>query len=305
MNKKDFMTVLSTQGLLEVSGLDAAKFLQGQVTCDVREVTEHQSSLGAHCDPKGRVQFTFRLFKYNDCYYLLLEKKVIPHALVLLQKYLIFTKTKITDVSDEWFCLGLVGLDASKFLATIYGLVITKSNQVATNSLLLALAIPGDPLRIELIGRNEQINSLKENLHQKMTIESGEQWQLLDIEAGIPHISMETAGLFTPHDINYPALGGVSFNKGCYTGQEIVARMHYLGKPKQSLYRIQIGSEQKPAPGYKIVSDNQHEKREVGCLVNVALKPEGGYLALAVLQDTASEKNIYLEKSQAILSIIQ
>lgn len=301
MNNTDCIVDLSPLGLLEVSGVDAAKFLQGQLTCDVREVTDQQSCLGAHCDPKGRVQFTFRLFKFKDCYYLRLARNLIPQALSLLNKYLIFSKTKLADVSDQWLSFGLSGSNCQQQLAAVSDLVISKPNEVATIPNLIALGLPGTPFRIEVIGKADSISALKENLQKKLTTADFQQWQLVEIEAGIPSITPETAGLFTPHDISFPQLNGVSFNKGCYTGQEIVARMHYLGKPKQNLYRLQIQAEQFPVPGSKIYTMNNHEKREVGCLVNVAGNSAQGYWALAVLQDAATAKPLYLENSAAIL----
>lgn len=224
-----------TLGLIEVSGQDAAKFLQGQVTCDVREVTEQKSSLGAHCDAKGRVQFTFRLFKYQDCYYLRLPQSLIAHALALLQKYLIFSKTKLTVYEGEL------------------------TNRFAPD----------------------------------------ENWQMQDIETGVATITPETVGLFTPHDINYHLINAVSFNKGCYTGQEIVARMHYLGKPKQSLYRFAIQSPVIPMPGMKLQGSNQ---QVVGVVVNVAKDIKKGTQILAVIQDAGLRQAIYLNQTPYLLT---
>lgn len=226
------MNDLSPLGLISITGPDAAKFLQGQLTCDVREVTEQQSCLGAHCDPKGRVQFTFRLFKHLDVYYLRLPREMISHALSLLQKYIIFSKAKLADVSDEWSSL-------------------------------------------------------------KLTTDSFSTSQLQDIEAGIPTITTKTIGLFTPHDINYPLLNGVSFNKGCYTGQEIVARMHFLGKPKQRLYRVSFSAKQTPEIGAKLLAD----QKEVGTLVNFAEDGQQSYQALVVLQNSAIGSQIFLDQS--------
>lgn len=226
--------ILSSLGLIQVIGVDAEKFLQGQLTCDVREVNAQQYRLGAHCDPKGRVQATFRLFEHQEDYYFLLPKNVIPHLLQCLQKYAVFSKVKLDEVNA--------------------------------------------PEILELFGQ---------------TLWSDKSaWELQDILAGIPTIYPETIGEFTPHQINYQLINGVSFNKGCYTGQEIIARMHYLGKPKQQMYRVSFVCEHPPTPGTKIYNSNA---QKVGTLVTAAPVAQNDYQALAVLQNDAITENLYVD----------
>lgn len=210
-------------------GEQAAKFLQGQVTCDVREATEQHNCLGAHCDPKGRVQFIFHLIKQGDDYYLQMLSELIPHAINCLQKYAQFFKIKLAATTNPLFVKG------------------------------------------------EAID---------MTT-----WKSHNIKAGIPTIYPETIGLFTPHQINLQLIGGVSFNKGCYTGQEIIARMQYLGKLKQHMVRVSFVSEKVFAPGTKLYNLTG---LEVGELVDAVLESEQNVQALAVLQDNALAQNIYI-----------
>lgn len=171
-------------GLLEISGEQAKKFLQGQLTCNMDEVTPESPHLAAHCNPQGRVISLFYLFLRDDHYFLQMPREMIPIALQALKKYAVFFKVKLTDVSDE--------------------------QRIEKNS--------------------------KEN---------------------IPMIYPETSEQFLPHDLNLPALGAVSFNKGCYTGQEIIARMHYRGKLKNQLYRAKVNTQSKPVRGSTIYSKGE------------------------------------------------
>lgn len=214
-------------GLILVPGPQAEKFLQGQVTCDVREVTEQQSRCGAHCDPKGRVQFTFRLLKREGNYYLQLPQVMIAHALNCLQKYAALFRIKLEEVP---------------------------SNETET--------------------------------------------KLAAIAAGIATIYPETIGLFTPHQLNSQLINAISFNKGCYTGQEIIARMHYLGKLKQQMYRVRFAGTMPPLPGTKLYNN---EGQAVGELVAAALETENTLQALAVLQTNAITSPIHLENSSGTI----
>lgn len=134
----------------------------------------------------------------------------------------------------------------------------------------------------------------------KHTLWPDNNWQLQDIRNGIPTIYRETIGEFTPHQINFQLINGISFNKGCYIGQEIIARMHYLGKLKQQMYRVSFSSNQPPVPGTKIYTA---QKQEIGMLVNAATANNQDYEALAVLQNNAIKEAIYLE-NQIILTLL-
>src|SRR5690349_5689035 len=149
----------SQHGLVKISGSDAKKLLQGQLTCNVDDVTTTNSCLGAHCNPQGRIMSLFRLFLYHDAYYLYLSKRLVPVALSALKKYAAFYKVELTDASDE---LGHI-----------------------------QSTIPLEPYA--------------------------------DLQKGIAALYPETSGKFLPHDLNLPELQAVSFTKGCFTGQEIIA----------------------------------------------------------------------------------
>jgi hypothetical protein len=288
----DIKIPLIELAFIRIDGADAAKFLQGQLTCDVREVAEQQSRLGAHCDPKGRIQFTFRLFFYHDSYYLQLPAALIAHAMACLQKYAVFFKVQLTDMQGQWQSLGLVGQMIAQTLTKLGYTLPQQDNAVVANMGCFIVKIPGAIPRFMLCG---DLNSI-EKLNKQLTLIASEfnAWHLQDILANMPTIMPETSNEFTPHVINYDEVGGISFNKGCYTGQEIVARMHYLGKLKQRLYQIQFKTSEHVLPNTVIMANNQ----VMGHVINSALQEDGSYIALASLQDSAISQPLMLNNGE-------
>lgn len=275
-------------GLIRASGKDAKRFLQGQLTCDLEEINANQSRLGAHCDVKGRVIANFRLFFFQNDYYFLLQHSTLLLLLTSLQKYAVFSKVTLTEVSKDWQKIGLYG-PPIKDLLSEQKLYSAKENGVAESGQELCLSIPGSvPRSILLAPAPQPIGFLDAVVgHQSVNY-----WHLLDIMAGIPTIYPETSGQFTPQQLNFPEIGGVSFNKGCYIGQEIIARTHYLGKSKSRLYRVSFQANSPSLAGTPLFDSNQ--KIEKGTLIMSAKELDNRYQALVCLQTQAISHTIRL-----------
>lgn len=270
-------------GILQVTGKKAAQFLQGQLTCDVTEVNEKQSRLGAHCDAKGRVQATFRLFSYQDAYYFLLPYSMLPHLSQCLKKYAVFSAVNLVDVTQSWQIIGLAETSIASVNKHI--LLPTQNNAVTSSKNILSLAVAGSRF-ILLTPDKQSISDI--NTFEILPINN---WHLADIMAGIATIYPETIAQFTPHQLNYPAIGGVSFNKGCYIGQEIIARTHYLGKSKSRLYRVNFQAQHNFPPGTVIQNKELHQ----GTVIMSAQENASTYQALVCLQNQAISHTIHLE----------
>jgi folate-binding protein YgfZ len=273
-------------GLIRTSGKDAKQFLQGQLTCDLEEISAEQSRLGAHCDIKGRVIASFRLFFYQNNYYFLLPLNMLSLLLASLQKYAVFSKVTLTDVSKDWQKIGLYG-PFLKDLLNDQKLYIAKENEVTEFNNKLSLSIPGPTPRIILLVPTSEPIGFIDALEQQNI----DHWHLLDIMAGITTIYPETSSQFTPHQLNFPQIHGVSFKKGCYIGQEIIARTHYLGKSKSRLYRVSFQDDKPPLPGTPLFDSNQ--KIEKGTLI-ICAKQGNCYQALICLQTQAISHSIRL-----------
>lgn len=207
---------------LTVSGKDAGSFLQGQITCNVNDVTATQSSLGAMCNPKGRAISTFLLVKSGDDFLLILPNELLTTVKERLQKYVLRSAVTLTDSSDSLCLLGLTDNSNAAFLTTEQQ---TTAVRVTLGNRCLLIADVNNAMML-----------WSEYLNQSYQASDSMHWLTLDILAGIPWLTTDTSEQFIPQMLNLDKLGGISLTKGCYTGQEIVARTHYLGKAKRGLF---------------------------------------------------------------------
>lgn len=275
-----FFCPLSHEGVLAVRGPDASKFLQGQLTCNLNYLSDGSCSLGARCTPKGRMLSSFRIVGTTDGYLLAMARELVEPQLSDLQKYAVFSKSKLADESADWVRFGLSGGDAA--LAAL-GLDLAPSTDcVARSDMLLALRLSDG--RAELWAPASEAQRLHAHLASQLHEATLNDWLLAQVRAGIGQVLGSSREQFIPQMLNLQALGGVSFKKGCYTGQEIVARMQYLGKLKRRLYRLALASEQLPAPGLELFSPVHSSS--VGEVVLAATSDNGCEL-LAVLQEDA------------------
>ncbi|WP_031430665.1 YgfZ/GcvT domain-containing protein [Methylomicrobium agile] len=241
---------VSHLGILSASGKDAAKLLQGQATCNVFEVTEHQARIGAFCNPKGRAIATFLLAKHADDYLLVLPLAQLEAVGKHLQKYALRADVKLADRSGDFCLLGL------------------SRNEPGAGQLFAARADDGivrielAPARTLVIAEPERAIEFWADHRDQHGFAPGnsEDWRLLDLLGGIPWLSPATAEEHVPQMLNLDKLDGISFTKGCYTGQEIVARTHYLGKSKRALFLAECELDQAPEPNAAIVDRDGGEQ---------------------------------------------
>jgi folate-binding protein YgfZ len=277
-----FFCPLSHEGVLAVRGADASKFLQGQLTCNMNYLSEAKATLGARCTQKGRMQSSFRILLEGDGVLLAMASELIEAQLLDLKKYAVFSKSKLTDESASWARFGLN--DGDSMLASLGLDLAPDTDAVARANDLIAIRV--SPARAELWVRTEQAEDIRNRLAAQLPEGSLNDWLLGQIRAGIGQVFGPTREEFIPQMINLQAVGGVSFKKGCYTGQEIVARMQYLGKLKRRLYRLTLEGIEVPQPGTELFSPVHASS--VGNVV-VAASAAGGVELLAVLQADAVE----------------
>ncbi|WP_010176591.1 CAF17-like 4Fe-4S cluster assembly/insertion protein YgfZ [Pseudomonas sp. PAMC 25886] len=277
-----FFCPLSHEGVLAVRGSDAAKFLQGQLTCNLNYLSDTQASLGARCTQKGRMQSSFRILLQGDGVLLAMASELLEPQLADLKKYAVFSKSKLTDESAAWVRFGVS--DADPLLASLGLELPAETDSVARSDELIAIRV--SPGRAELWAPAAQADTLRSQLAAQLNEGELNQWLLGQIRAGIGQVMPQTRELFIPQMLNLQAVGGVSFKKGCYTGQEIVARMQYLGKLKRRLYRLSLNASELPEPGTPLFSPTHNSA--IGEVVIAARAGESIEL-LAVLQAEAAE----------------
>lgn len=280
------MADLSHYGLIRFSGEDAKTFLQSQLTCDIRKIDPRRAQYGSYCTPKGRILATFLLWQQGEDFLMQLPASLAVAVQKRLSMYVLRAKVTLTNASDDWIRVGIAGPRTAALIETITGTSggFGQSLQVTHDKEISFLYLSQQ--RIELITTLENAPGLWDRLSQHATAVGARCWDRLTIAAGIPVILPETQEMFLPQMINLDAIGGVSFKKGCYPGQEIVARTQYLGKLKRRMFLAHISTAQTITAGDALYSSDM-EDQSSGNIVNAALSPHGGFDVLAVIQQSS------------------
>lgn len=295
-NQSTHLVTLHQTQLLLVKGPDASKFLQGQVTCDLRELSTPVTRLGAQCNPKGRILLSFRALQIDaDTIALRIPTSMMDKAKNSLGKYIVFAKAKLHDDSD-YRLFGIYGDEARHATETIFARLPADNDGwiEKDGNVLIQLA----QNRFECWIKSANVTAFEQQLADHTVGSDINDWELLNIRAGIADIYPETIELFTPQEINYQLINGINFRKGCYTGQEIVARLHYRGKLKRHMYRFELSGNQLPAPGAALV--NATTRHACGHIVAAAFSARNRIEILASLLDEQLDQ-VTLESSAEIL----
>jgi folate-binding protein YgfZ len=300
----NFISPLSYYGLLQTAGPDSSKFLQGQTTCNFNEINDQQSRLGALCNPKGRMLSSFLAARRNDQDYLLrMRHDLLQSTQTTFSKYIVFSKAELADLSEQTLILGLHGDKAKAAITEAFGHTPNGINQVVLHNGQLVIQLDEQGLSFECWVEADVAKNYWDRLSRDLTPTGSNNWQLLNIQRGIGEVSAATLEAFIPQLLNFPTIGAVSFDKGCYTGQEIVARMHYRGKAKQAMYRIRFQGDN-PEEGQELFSDG---KQSIGAIVNVAesdASSSAEFEALAVLTHAETGKTIHRKNCSDKIEIL-
>lgn len=277
---------LSQFGTLRVSGEEAQSFLQNLLSNDIREVSATRAQFSSLNTAKGRVLATMLIWRDGDDYLLQLPCLLAEAIRKKLSMYVLRAKVKITDASGEIFSLGLSGASAQEILREQFG-------ELPQQQLGLTGIAPGSVMRIS--DTRFQINTTAQHAPALWEILSRHAqpvgsgcWDWLNIRSGIPIILPQTQEQFVAQMVNLELIGGINFKKGCYPGQEIVARMQYLGKLKRRMYPAHLDSSGTPQAGDELFSADM-EGQASGMIVNAAPAPGGGYDVLASVQTSSHQ----------------
>jgi len=274
----NIITSLSHLGLLEISGEDAVTFLQGQLTNDVKKLDGSLCQYSGYCSPKGRLLAIFLAFAHADHLHLQLPLSILEPIMKRLQMYVMRSKVVITDKSTDILCFGIAGPNAKSTLTALFNTAPQTPQELITLDDATLMRVAGDTPRYQVFTHTFNAERIWNALSSNCTKVGKSVWDYLEIQAGIPEIVPATQEAFVPQMVNLDALDGISFKKGCYTGQEIVARTHYLGKVKRRTQLTHINTEEIPQAG-DILQLTGHEEA-IGQIVRAAAAPNGGVDAL-------------------------
>ena len=296
----------SERGLIKVNGEDAESFLQNQLTNDIRNVTEFNYQASAWCSPKGRIIANFQIFKKKDDFYLALSADMIPHVIKKLRMYVMMSKVVIEDMTASMVQFTFAGKQADSLMQDFLGVSIaadTETIQHNTATLLRSeiVAIDGSARFDVFVEEVEEAKTLWSKCQQVATPVSANGLRYLNILAGQPEITAASTEAWIPQMVNYIHINGVDFKKGCYPGQEVVARLNYLGKTKRRMYRLEIDTDQLPEVGADIKSEKD---AQAGKILNAVLHANAKVEALAILKISDAENPLTLAANDATITML-
>ncbi|MHB8549362.1 MAG: CAF17-like 4Fe-4S cluster assembly/insertion protein YgfZ [Acidiferrobacterales bacterium] len=285
----DVMADLSHLSLIAADGEEAGSFLQAQLSNDIRLVTATHSELAAYCSPQGRMFAIFRVLMRDGFHFLQLPSSLMETTLKRMKMFILRAKVKLADADADWVRVGVSGPNAMTILSDA-GLVFPDAaNDCMTNGGITVLRLAGPTPRFEIIGCNEAMQRLWTQLRARLAPVGASAWSWLDIAAGLPVVLPGTVEQFVPQMANLDLVGGINFKKGCYPGQEIVARMHYLGRLKQRMIRARVATAKRPEPGTPVYAPD-FVGQSAGTVVDAQPGPDDGFELLAVVQISSIRK---------------
>jgi len=281
MNAKDqavqdvAITRLTQDGVIRVAGADARSFLHGQLTNDIEHLPPDQARRAGWCSAKGRLLATLLVVPHGDDFLLLLPAQLIASVSKRLKMFVLRAKVTVEDESAHWVQYGVFGVRA---LTAQQAPLPSELHAVAREDAGIFVRVEGDRLRI--LTPAEEAAALAERLGLQAGNE--ERWQLEDIRAGVPQVVVATQEMFVPQMVNFEAVAGLDFKKGCYPGQEVVARAQYRGQVKRHMRRARLAAGAAPAVGQDLYCDDQ-PGQACGTVVAVAAAENGASELLAVV----------------------
>lgn len=291
-----YIIALTEYSAISLTGEEQSKYLQGQVTCDVNNTNEHSLLHGAHCDAKGKVLSIFRFINRNSAHLLIQPKASIETSLAALKKFGVFAKVDIKETTELSF-YAVMGEKAHDSLQQCLGNVPDSLTPVIQSGSTTVVYIAGKEARYLLIDECESVTPLIKKI--AFPIFNQQLWNLAEIREGFPTLAKESLEQYVPQMLNLQTIHGISFTKGCYLGQETVARMQYLGKNKRALFSLLSPSFETNQNDieYSVIAGDIIEKQ-----IGENWRKAGEVLA-SYISTIESDKSIYKQISiQAVLA---
>lgn len=280
---------LSQFGYLQVEGEEARSFLQGYITCNMDKISGSRSQLGAICNIKGRMLTSFRILATDNGFLLRMHRELVPLTIGFLQKYIVFSKASLKDISDVCHCYGILSdvpidqgsnqaIDQAQFKGYLTNTTHESRSEIWQESPLSA------PETWEQVSQDT--------------------WNLAEISDSVAWVTGLTSESFIPQMLNYQNLGGVDFEKGCYLGQEIVTRMQFRGELKRHLYlaKVKMEAKQLPSPGDEILNQDGKNTGQLVSCAQIRNEDKKEIALLAVLKDDQAGYQLCSGESLSIVA---
>lgn len=286
---------LSHFAIIKVTGNDATDFLHGQFTSDVNTIDKQCFQFSAWCNPKGQVLTNFLLLKVNEGFLLLLPEDIKTQLMQRLQMYILRADITLEDASKSLVRIGISFPKPSQEVKAIFE-AIQAAEQMQMYKSAHLFQIQADKPRYIMIGMVEAVQPVWKAFEEYSKPAGVHTWALLDILAGLPWVTESTSAMFLPQMLNLDVLGGLSYKKGCYPGQEIITRLYQRGQVKRRVFLASTQNGPDIKTGHLLFK--QDEEQPAGTIVNIAPDANGGYTMLAVVETEKAESGKIILKHQ-------
>ena len=291
----DIVVDLGNREAIAVTGPDARALLQGQLTNDIEAVDESHTQLSAWCSIKGRVLVLFRIWQRGETLHLELPTEARDAIAARLRMYVLRARVSIANAARDLVRFGVAGARVTECLAEAYGPLPAQPDTARRFGECTLIRLRGDRPRFQVIAPIEAAHALWERCLGVSASVAVPAWDLLDIRAGVPSLSPAQSDLFLPQSLHLEQVNGLCFDKGCYAGQEIIARTQYLGRLKRHMYRAVLHDTEAAVPGDAIFTAETERHGSVGQVLNVApSEGDGRWELLAVIEDAAAKGELRL-----------
>ncbi|WP_040725402.1 folate-binding protein YgfZ [Thiomicrorhabdus sp. Kp2] len=281
------VTSLTDQALIKVTGSEAQTFLQAQLTSDINQVADNKAQFSAYCDPQGQVLANFLVFKYKGDYYLNFDASLRETILKRLTMFVLRSDVQLTEVSNELIQIGFAGefgdLDIQRRLSTKVKEVF-ESGMAELEGIedVLVIKVPGPYHKYALFGPAEQMIQAWKKIRDNSDVTNNYDWKLLNIAAGVPEVTAATSAQFIAQFFNLDKFDAINFKKGCFPGQEIIARVHYRGKVTKRMLRIHLNEDLSLQAGETLTLKDEADKSYKLTVVSANPDILNGTLCLAI-----------------------
>lgn len=294
-----FITPLPAFEVLRLSGADNRKYLQGQSTCDVNQLNDDNFLRGAHCDAKGKMWSIFHLCAQQDDLLVIAFRDEMAASLAQWKKFGVFSKITFQPELDNYAVVGIGGKNASELIEQL-GFTVPEVGQVSRNQQSILLALAANHYLLLL-----PVTDAKALLDSQHPLACSSLWLQQHIQAGLSYLEQASLSEFVPQMLNLQAINAISFTKGCYIGQETVARMKYLGKNKRAAFILSAQSQETPPAGTDIEVQLNDNWRRSGQVVNAVNVNNQLWLIAILPNDTTPADILRLKTEDATLLQLQ
>jgi folate-binding protein YgfZ len=278
---EEYVNNLKHRGIIQLTGEDRVNYLQGQVTADMDQLTQSNALLACHCDFKGKIWSVFYTFDWQDSILLVTDNSVLDKSLSELNKYGVFAKVEITNQTDNWSITGGSGATFEKSITDLFEALPTGDRAVISNTYGLVMSVEFPEQRYLVLQ--------PQNAEKQLTCEimkDGEQWEISDIKAGLGDIRESTINEYVPQMLNLQALNAIDFEKGCYMGQEVVARTKYLGRNKRAGFILKAETSSNDLTGEQLEYQIGENWRPGGKILRSGADAEQTWIFAILANDT-------------------